>query len=377
MSKLMIFISLWSLVNVSALASNSAQLPYDCELKKQESQLYCAKPGWYVHGALGMVQGSTSIADISDPLVAQGFDVSDVVINDKRSGLKFNLGYSFTEHLALEAGYSDLGEVDVTMSALVADSNAFYRAVETLHPTSAKGGTISGVATIPLTSTLTLNGRIGIFQWQGNYKTENLGGSANVGSNEIKGRDIYYGLYGEYLLSKQTRLALEWERYHFDQDNSDMFSVGLKYYFGTVIARQAKPAVSIVKPVKLIESAPLVIATSKELRLTVPFANDKSIISDDFLAQLHAIGKKLAGHSIEKFTIAGHTSKVGSRRYNQKLSERRVNATVSYFIKTFSIKPSVIKTSAHGEDRLLDNSTTPAAADANRRIELYIRYLEK
>ncbi|NRA71121.1 MAG: OmpA family protein [Gammaproteobacteria bacterium] len=366
-----IFLLLLCLASVNSLANEATQLPYDCELRKQQSQLYCAKPGWYVHGALGLVNGSSSVADFYDPLTAQGYDVSDIVINDQRLGLKFNLGYSFTEHLALEIGYTDLGEVDVAMSALVANRDAFYRAVENLHPTSARGLTISGVATWPLTQSLTVNGRIGIFEWQGDFNTMNVGINEHVGNHDTKGTDLYYGAYGEYLWSKRTRLVLELERYQFDQGGSNMLTFGVKYYFGHSKVHQA----TSIAPIKPIESTPPVItAASKELRLIILFGNDKSIISANFLAQLDAIGKKIRGHSIELFTITGHTSKIASHHYNQALSERRVDATVNYFLRKFSIKPNSIKVNAYGEDKLRDHRGTAAAASVNRRVELYIKY---
>ncbi|NRA60624.1 MAG: OmpA family protein [Psychrobium sp.] len=367
-----ILASLLYLTSANSLANESVNLPYDCELREQKKQIYCAKPGWYLHGGVGVVNGSSTIADFRDPLAAQGYNITDVVINEQRLGFKMNLGYSFTPNLAIEGGYSDLGNVDVAMSTVVSNPSAFFSAVDNLHPTSARGLTISGVATLALTPSFTLNGRIGLFKWQGDFNTVNVYTAEHVGEHDTKGTDFYYGAYAEYLLSKQTRLTLEWERYHFDKNDSDMLSLGLKYYFGNTRVLQATPVVLPIEPIK--QPKQIIVAAPQELRLIVPFANDKSIISADYIAQLDAIGKKIEGHTVKLFTITGHTSTSGSRRYNQALSQRRVNVTANYFINQLAIKPSVIKAQAFGEDKLRDHSGTATAADVNRRIELYIKY---
>jgi hypothetical protein len=62
---------------------------------------------WYIPGGIAQV----------------GVTVNQLTIKDNRAGWQFKLGHSLTEHLALEAGFIDLGEVAISLTAEVSGKN--------------------------------------------------------------------------------------------------------------------------------------------------------------------------------------------------------------------------------------------------------------
>lgn len=63
------------------------------------------------------------------------------------------------------------------------------------------------------------------------------------------------------------------------------------------------------------------------------FGFDKSLISDQGKLELNDVAEKLKKHpAIELVLVTGHTDRIGSDAYNQKLSERRATAVKEYLM---------------------------------------------
>jgi OOP family OmpA-OmpF porin len=70
-----------------------------------------------------------------------------------------------------------------------------------------------------------------------------------------------------------------------------------------------------------------------------------------------------------RFLIVGHTDAKGSREFNLKLSQQRVDAIREALINPFGISPSRIESVGLGEEQLL-NRSNPEAAE-NRAVDQY------
>lgn len=62
------------------------------------------------------------------------------------------------------------------------------------------------------------------------------------------------------------------------------------------------------------------------------FAFDKSILKPEGKAELDTFAKDLNGVSYDTVHVTGHTDRIGSTKYNQKLSEERANAVRDYLV---------------------------------------------
>ncbi|TQV84884.1 flagellar protein MotY [Aliikangiella coralliicola] len=110
----------------------------------------------------------------------------------------------------------------------------------------------------------------------------------------------------------------------------------------------------------------------KELtRLTLFFDFDKSFIRSPYRSKLQALAQYIKHDpSIEVVLISGYTDSKGSRGYNQKLSERRVNS-VKTALSLVGVETERFKIRAYGEKNPAASNRTAKGRAKNRRV--YIR----
>jgi OOP family OmpA-OmpF porin len=101
------------------------------------------------------------------------------------------------------------------------------------------------------------------------------------------------------------------------------------------------------------------------------FDFNKAVLRPDGKAKVdHAI-KVLQDNPSVRLSIEGHTDSVGSDAYNQKLSERRANATKEYMVSK-GISASRLTTHGFGESKPVASNKTAEGRAENRRVELIV-----
>jgi OOP family OmpA-OmpF porin len=128
-----------------------------------------------------------------------------------------------------------------------------------------------------------------------------------------------------------------------------LLSLGGVFRFGApapmpVVAEPAPVVVPapapVAAPVAVVEPAPLPVAeackpTLETITISAEklFGFDKSKLTADGKAELDQAGAKIKGNpDIELVMVTGHTDRIGSDAYNQKLSERRANQVKDYLV---------------------------------------------
>lgn len=101
------------------------------------------------------------------------------------------------------------------------------------------------------------------------------------------------------------------------------------------------------------------------------FDNDKSYIKPEYDAQLNEIAAIMARNPAMRLRLDGHTDHNASNAYNQKLSERRVNAVKAALMER-GVDGSRLSTDHHGEEQPTVPNTTPENLHLNRRVELTV-----
>ena len=74
------------------------------------------------------------------------------------------------------------------------------------------------------------------------------------------------------------------------------------------------------------------------------------------------------GNQAVTIEIGGHTDSKGSNRYNQKLSQQRVEAVRSYLVNK-GVDPSRMTAVGYGEEMPIDTNRTAEGRANNRRVE--------
>ncbi|MGL5251427.1 MAG: OmpA family protein [Enterovibrio sp.] len=105
--------------------------------------------------------------------------------------------------------------------------------------------------------------------------------------------------------------------------------------------------------------------------ILVFFENDSAKLRHDLIEQLSKIAEILNNYPQSRVVVVGHTDSIGSKVYNQALSERRAQEVVAQLIK---LKVASTQIEWRGEGLLYpvaDNKTAEGKAQ-NRRVEIDI-----
>lgn len=101
------------------------------------------------------------------------------------------------------------------------------------------------------------------------------------------------------------------------------------------------------------------------------FDNDKSFIKPEYDNQLNEIAAIMARNPNMRLRLDGHTDHNASNAYNQKLSERRVNAVKAALMER-GVDGTRLSTDHHGEEQPTVPNTSPENLHLNRRVEMNV-----
>lgn len=101
------------------------------------------------------------------------------------------------------------------------------------------------------------------------------------------------------------------------------------------------------------------------------FDFDKATIRPENRELLSRIAGVLLASKGYRLLVYGHTDDIGTREYNQGLSERRAKAVAEYLVKS-GVPPAIITTKGYGKSSPRVKGTTSEARQRNRRVEIGI-----
>ena len=186
--------------------------------------------GWYIGGQLGYAQTDISQGDIDTFYNKTGFEANSIDIDDSDFAFSLMAGYQFTTHWAVEGAYIDLGERRIDFTGSTEDLGDFYDNVEHVYPQSGNGLSLAIVGSWPISEDFKLSGKLGYWRWEGDYTTYDA--NSDVGSDTIKGNDVWFGAELNYRLNERTQVYLTAQRFSLDRDDNNAFGLGIRYYFG-------------------------------------------------------------------------------------------------------------------------------------------------
>jgi OOP family OmpA-OmpF porin len=114
------------------------------------------------------------------------------------------------------------------------------------------------------------------------------------------------------------------------------------------------------------EPKPVVLPITVTVEADALFDFDRSNVRSDARAKLDKLVDDLQGVKYEDILVVGHADRIGTVRYNQRLSERRANAVKNYLVSK-GVPAGKIKTDARGE---LEPETTSEQCEGLRKGKL-------
>ncbi|EJA9823995.1 fibronectin-binding outer membrane protein CadF [Campylobacter coli] len=280
---------------------------------------------------------------------------------DNRYAPGIRLGYHFDDFWLdqLELGLEHYSDVKYTNSTLTTDITRTY---------------LSAIKGIDLGEKFYFYGLAG-----GGYEDFSKGAFDNK-----SGGFGHYGAGLKFRLSDSLALRLETrDQISFHNANHSWVStLGISFGFGAkrekVVAEQVKevviePRVAVPVqsqcPAEPREGAMLdENGCEKTISFEGHFGFDKVDINPVFEEKIKEIAQILDENARYDTILEGHTDNIGSRSYNQKLSERRAES-VAKELEKFGVDKDRIQTVGYGQDKPRSSNDTKEGRADNRRVD--------
>lgn len=321
--------------------------------------------GYYGGLSVGQSRARIDEERISASLLAEG--LSSTMVRDEKSGaFKLFGGYQFNRNFALEAGYFNLGKFGFTSTTVPAGTLTGSMKVQ--------GVNLDLVGTLPLTERLSAIARVGA-QYASTRDRFSGTGAVSVLNPNPSERALNYkaGLGLQYAFGPSLLVRGEAERYRVNdavgnKGDINMYSVSLVFPFGRTPAPAPRPmaAPAYVAPAPAPVAAPPppppVVAQAPAAPVAMPpprrrvsfeadslFTFDKSDIRPEGRSALDKFVQELRGTEFDVISVEGHTDRLGSTAYNQRLSAQRAEAVKGYLVSAGGFPAAKVAAVGKGE----------------------------
>ena len=307
----------------------------------------------YLGASIGQARTAVDDSDINDRLAAAGLGGSGRISDTERTGWKAYAGYQFLEFMALEGGYTSLGEMNLDFSGV---GIASAKQLAEIAPVSGELWELALVARYPMSEKWHLLARAGAARWDMEY-------SLGSDSGNLTGTDPVLGLAVERHIANHWFARLGWDHYVVPEEDTDLFSLGVVYRFGEPSQRRAPsvptPALPVRQPVsgpvQQPEPIPQPEPVNEPAPMLAPTAEAPAVASiqfdlgstdvptnglDEAIAWLKA--NPQAGVAVH-----GYTDTTGPAEFNRALSQRRAE-NVRAVLLAGGVGPEQVRLSGHG-----------------------------
>ena len=370
-----------------------------------------AQEGGYSYGGLSIGQSRAKIdeARITAGLLGSGLSTSAFSRDESGQGFKVFGGYQFNRNFAVEAGYFNLGKFGFTSTTVPAGTLS--------GSIKLQGVNLDLVGTLPLTQRLSAIARVG-GQYAQARDTFRGGGAVTVLNPNPSERSFNakVGAGLQYEFSPSFLMRAEAERYRINdavgnRGDVNMYSLSLVFPFGRAPApaprvaaapayvapapvyvapapAPAPPPVAPPPPPPVVAVAPVAPVVLPPVRRRVSFEADslftfdKAIVRPDGKVALDKFAQELRGTEFDVITVEGHTDRLGSTAYNQRLSAQRAEAVKAYLVSSGGVPGPKISAVGKGETTpvtkakdCVGNKPTPkliACLQPDRRVEVEV-----
>ncbi len=317
-----------------------------------------AQESSYYYGGLSAGVSRARIDDerITANLLSNGLSTSAMELDERSGAFKVFGGYQFNQHLGLEAGYFNLGKFGFNSTTVPAGSLDGRMKVQGLN--------LDVVGTLPLTERLAASARAGV-QYASVRNNFRGTGAVSVADPSPSDRAANYkvGVGLQYAFSPSFMLRGEAERYRIDdavgnKGDVNVFLVSMVIPFGRSPAPAPRAAVApvYVAPAAAPAPPPAIVPAPVEPVAVAPaprrvsfsadslFSFDAFAIRPEGKAALDTFARQLADTRFDVIKVEGHTDRLGSQAYNQRLSSRRAESVKAYLVTSGGLDPARIST---------------------------------
>lgn len=345
-----------------------------------------AQNAGHFYGGAGVGQAQSKIDDerINSALIGAGETSTSIAHDQHDAAYKVFGGYQFNPYFGMEAGYFNLGEFGFKSTTTTGALDGRIKL---------DGVNIDLVGTLPVNDQLSLLGRIGMHNARARDTFTSSGTVVVTNPNpEITEKNYKAGFGFAYKFSQSMTLRGELERYRVNdavgnKGDINVASLSLVFPFG----RSPEPQPKVVERVVYQEVPVVVVAAPAEappvpesLRVSfnadVLFGFDRASVSLSGKRALDKFTTELAGVEYDHITIEGHTDRIGTQTYNEKLSLQRADAVKTYLVSRGAVPAYKITTVGKGSSEpvtgvgackgIQTSAAVIACLEPDRRVDL-------
>lgn len=181
----------------------------------------------YLGVSLGHATTDVNNRDLNRLFSDLNLAANSIELDDSDTSYNVFVGYRFTRYFALEAGYLDLGERSLKFAGSTTAPSDFYDKASTVYPLAGDGFNLSLVGIYPITDSLSVSAKLGVFDWQGDYHTHKMDGTQQKRSSS--GEDFFYGAEINYQISDDWQVFVGAELHQLAQQDNQRVAIGVRY----------------------------------------------------------------------------------------------------------------------------------------------------
>ena len=326
-----------------------------------------AQDSSYYYGGLSLGESRAKIDQerIAAGLLGAGLTASGFQRDQRGVAYRVFGGYQLDRHVALEAGYFDLGKFGFNTSTTPPGS---------LHgDIKLRGLNLDLVGPLPLSEPWSALARVGAQMARAKDRFSGTGAVAVLNPNPSKSELNYkFGGGLQYEFSRSFLMRVEGERYRVNDavGNHGGVNVALlslvfplgrseapapRYaaapsYVAPAPAPEPPPMVQAPPPVVQPAPAPLPPARRRvSFSAESLFGFDSAALQPDGRVALDKFAADARGAQFDAINVEGHADRLGSTAYNQRLSLRRAEAVKDYLVTSGGFAAAKVNTFGKGE----------------------------
>ncbi len=318
----------------------------------------------YYYGGVSAGQATTNMEEgrITETQTRPSVGVTTIHKDERDTSYKAFGGYQFNRFFALEGGYFHLG--NPKFLADTSPAGTFHGQVRV------QGANLDMLGFLPVTDGLSVLGRVGAQYAKTSDQFEGTGAAVPIDRAPSKRQmNIKAGAGLQYEFMPSLLGRVEFERYRVsdavgNHNGVNVASLSLIVPFGRSPAPSSHvsmapppepapmlaqaPVIEPFQPPAAGIAPPMVVAVAPPERKRVSFSAeslfgfDRSDVRPEGKLALDTFVRELEGTQFDTITVEGHTDRLGTVEYNQRLSEERAQAVKDYLVGTGKVDASKI-----------------------------------
>ena len=183
---------------------------------------------FYLGGQLGQAQGEVGAAEMNKRMAQLGYDAHARVSGQSRTAWELIGGYQYSEYLAFEVGYIDLGKVRTRLSGSPVDIQDYLNSANLVHPRSASGYELAISGRYPFDEKNSVYIRGGLLFANSSYKADAQTEFAKRSEDET---DKFIGIGYGYKINERWEVQINAHNYRVEGEDIRLVGLGVHYTF--------------------------------------------------------------------------------------------------------------------------------------------------